>query len=105
MTRASCIALVMAFVGCVGCLSASTQNTIKSVTDTAGSVCQVVFLSVDPSLAPLCTTAQDVAKAIEALIAQATDGGSTGAANPSQADVYAWLAAHGARTVASVTTK
>lgn len=90
--------------------SAAQQNNAKTITDTAGNVCEVVVTVVDPVLAPLCTTAQDVALAIEALVEQqqaAADAGAAGHGRkvavaprkPTSAEVYAWLVAHGAKTV------
>ena len=72
----------------------------KTVIDTAGNVCQVVVAAVDPSLGPICTTAQAIADAIAALLAEHQAMGVAGAA-PSQGEIYNWLVAHGATPVKS----
>ena len=98
----------VAALAVTGCTKAQ-ETTAQTVTTTAGAACEVVFTAVDPSLAPLCTTAEQVAEAIEALTAQASatltnDAGvavaaATVAVKPTNAQVYQWLVAHGATPV------
>jgi uncharacterized protein (UPF0210 family) len=103
---AACAALAVSGFAC----TKQQEQTAQTVTTSANAVCEVVFTAVDPTLAPLCTTAEAVAQAIEALTAQASatltnDAGTPVAAavvlvKPTNAQVYQYLAAHGAKTVA-----
>lgn len=91
-------------VASVGAKCSETQ--VASATDAAGQVCEIVLQATEPQLAPLCVTAADVAKAVEALVAQraaaaAGDAGLVGAAPyvPSRAEIYAYLVGNGAKPV------
>ena len=101
-----CLGLVEGVIDFVGLASfvviigACARVPAKTVIDTAGNVCQVVVAAVDPSLGPICTTAQAIADAIAALLAEHQAMGVTGAA-PSQGEIYNWLVAHGATPVKS----
>jgi hypothetical protein len=92
--------LVGLSLGTSGCSAA--QN--KVYTDGAGAICQVVVAALDPSLAPLCTSAQALAEAVEMFLGDGGIGaramviqGSAGVvvATP----VYQYLLAHGAKPV------
>jgi hypothetical protein len=90
----------------VACLSSSELSKLKTATDAAGNVCQIIVTAVDPSLPPLCTTADVIANAIEAFLASSSaDGGATdgGVGAPSGATrdaVYAWVSSHGGTKLA-----
>jgi hypothetical protein len=81
-------------------VTACTKTAFNAAVNAAGQVCEVVFQALDPALAPLCTTAADVAQAIAAIVGTQADGG-TGVASMSAAQVnsqvYAWLLSHGAQ--------
>lgn len=108
------MALCFLFMLGTGACTGSQQTTLKAVTDVAGNVCQVVVTATDPSLTPICTTATEIANAIESLIgghAAALDAGTGGVAGalavktdyvPTNAEVYAWLVAHGAKPLGAV---
>lgn len=96
MRRPLNLAAVFAFT----LLAACTKATAKSAVDVAGNVCEVVVASVDPALPPICTTAQAVADAIVSIVgAHGPTGVGAAPYKPSNAEVYAWLAAHGATKV------
>jgi len=102
------IALAALATGC----TINMQAQAKTITDTAGNVCEVVLQATDPALTPICTTAVAVADAIEALVAQATtvvtaDAGAAKASakpgvtyKPSHTEVYQYLVQHGAKPAA-----
>lgn len=113
--RTAVVAVLLAGALVVGC-TAAQQALAKTIVDDTGSVCETVFVAVDPTLAPLCTTASTIATAIESLIASHTtaDAGAADAAPtaarkagttapaayvPSNAEIYGWLVAHGAHPV------
>ena len=99
MKKLLAIAIVALGLTASGCTS-SQLHTANTVVDVAGSVCQVIVAATDPKLAPLCTTATDVADAITALIKAHSAAASTGVAySPSNDEVYAYLAGHGAKLV------
>lgn len=98
----------VASLAVAGCTQKEVQ-TAQNATTVAADVCEVVFTAVDPTLAPLCTTAEQVAEAIEALTAQVTVavtddagaavGAATVAVKPTNTQVYQWLVAHGTKPV------
>ena len=97
MKKFLAIAVLALGLTATGCTKAQL-GTANTVVDVAGNVCQVIVAATDPKLAPLCTTATEVASAVTALIA-----GSAPAANatysPSNDEIYQYLAAHGAKYV------
>jgi len=82
----------------VGCTTAQIA-TAKTIVDDAGKVCEVVFVAADPTLAPLCTTAADLVEAELLVQNSIVDGGLGLAPAPTNAQIYAYLKAHGATTV------
>jgi sorbitol-specific phosphotransferase system component IIBC len=98
------IASLVAITAIVGCTAAerSLASTLISV---SGAACEAVFVAEDPSQAPLCTTGAQIAQAVDALAGQlvsdagAAPGMGSPAATPTNAQVYAWLKAHGAQPV------
>ncbi len=97
MKKLFAIAIMCLGLTASGC-TASQFGTASTVIDVAGNVCQVIVAAADPKLAPLCTTASAVADAIAALIRTRPHGASTGERyQPSNDEVYAYLATHGAK--------
>lgn len=91
-------ALMVAGIAC----TASTWQTIQAATNASGVACEALFVAVNPAVAPLCTTAAQIAQAIEAFVATfATVDGGTGAmsAAAQNAWVHDWLVQHGATPV------
>lgn len=82
------------------CTPAQTA-TAHQIVGVGGTVCEAVFQAFDPALAPVCTTAENIANAFIAFTAaHAADGGATGASPTDQnAWVYGWLLAHGATPI------
>lgn len=96
------LSTIIALALLTGC-SAAGQATAKTIVDVSGAVCEAVFTSVDPTLAPLCTTGEQIAQAIEALVAQAAAPAvalkvSPAPYTPSNAEIYNYLVLHGATT-------
>jgi hypothetical protein len=88
-------AFVAVFVGC-------TNSQTNAAITASGQVCEMVVQSVShPELAPLCTSAQAVAAAVAALVQarQGATGATAAGYAPSDDEVYAYLAAHGAKKV------
>lgn len=98
------LALAMAlFVA--ACTPQQAQVAHTSI-DAAAAACEVVMSATDPGLTPLCTTAQAIAQAVASLVeanskAIAASGvkPATAPYQPTGDEVYAYLAAHGARRV------
>lgn len=90
-------------VSALTCCTGSTQQraaTAQKYTDAAGAVCEVVVQAADPALAPICTTAVSVAKAIEALVAAKAAAATVSTAEiaqPTSDEIYQYLVAHGAQ--------
>ncbi len=107
--RNAIIALT-AIASLVTACTAAQLQTATTITQSGEGVCEVVLTVADPLLAPLCTTVADVESAIQALIAVATpvtvaDAGVVATqklvvTQPTTAQVYQYLLAHGAKTVA-----
>lgn len=93
--RKTTIVLALAAALAAGCL---TKAQTAQLTTAAGGVCQIVVQATDPMLVPLCTTADQIALALEALGANQADAGVSAA--PMNDQVYSWLKAHGAQPVA-----
>lgn len=84
--------------------TAAEVATAKTIVDVSGNVCQAVFASVDPSLDSVCTTGAAIAAAVEALVAQHSSADAALSVSktpyaPTQAEIYAYLVAHGATAV------
>lgn len=93
-------------LACSLSLGACSASQTGSVIDTAGTVCSVIVAATDPKLASLCTTAEAIADAVAALTlsyhTEASDAGVRAASlpyEPSNDDVYLYLANHGAKEV------
>jgi hypothetical protein len=98
--------LLFAATLAVGVLLAScTKSTETAATQAAGAVCEVIFAAEDPALAPLCTTAAQLAEALEAVLAASSADASVQGIAPvrplvvDRTAVYEWLKAHGAQPV------
>ena len=75
----------------------------KTAVDTAGAVCQILVAASDPTLAPLCTTAVQIGDAVTALVGAhvpVTGAATDGPYKPTNDEVYAYLASHGAKALA-----
>jgi hypothetical protein len=99
--------ILLATTVAVGCTTAA----LTQITNAAGQVCEAVFVAVDPALGPpVCTTALEIAQAIEALVTggSSDDAGAVGHVSPGSAfavaatltpaqhaAVYQWLTVHG----------
>jgi hypothetical protein len=105
-------ALVALAIAAAACTTAQ-QQTASTVTQSGAAVCEVVFTVADPTLSPLCTTAEAVEEAIQALIASVApvaapaDAGAVAArklavatpVHPTNVQIYQYLLAHGAVTL------
>ena len=92
----------LALVLGIGACTPGQLAAANTVIDVVGNTCQVVLIATDPALVPLCTTATAIADAIAALVKAhshaALDPASPGGVyTPSNDEVYAYLASHGAR--------
>ncbi len=74
--------------------------------DAAAATCEVIMKATDPGLSPICTTAQAIAQAVTSLVeanARTTTSSDVRPAlapyQPTNDEVYAYLAAHGARPI------
>lgn len=88
----------------VACTPAE-QKTAATAIDVTGKTCEVIFVALDPALTPLCTTAEDIAVAVLNIVSTKPNDAGTDAAPgaapnmPSNAEVYAYLKAHGAQPI------
>lgn len=88
----------------VSCTPQQVKVANTSV-DVVAAACEVIVSSTDPKLAPLCSTAQAVAKAVSALIEAHASTDQPGIKpamapyQPTRDEVYTYLAAHGALPV------
>lgn len=110
LLRGAAPAAGLLFVVLAACTTAELQKA-STVTNASGQVCEIVVQAIDPSLAPLCATAQAVANAILALgqqyvVASTPDAGASDAgpavglsAVVTNDSLYRYLAAHGTKTV------
>lgn len=89
--------------------SDSQLRTARTTIDVTEKTCEVILTATDPGLAPLCTTAAEVAQVVTDLIeahnktalAEAADAGikpSIAPYHPTRDEVYASVAARGAAT-------
>jgi len=97
MKKLLAIAVLALGLTATGCTKAQL-GTANTVVDVAGNVCQVIVAATDPKLAPLCTTAVDVASAVTALIGS-NAAAAKAAYSPSNDEIYQYLATHGAKYV------
>jgi hypothetical protein len=102
-------------IACVTACTAAELTTAKAITAVVGQVCEVVFVSADPALAPLCTTAVELENAIQQAINEfqttVVDGGVASSAPaakqhvPANNEVYATLLKRGNSKVLAYTVK
>lgn len=98
------LALAMALFA-VSCTPHQAQVARTSI-DAAAAACEVVMSATDPGLSPICTTAQAIAQAIASLVEANSKAIAASGVKPALApyqptgdEVYAYLAAHGARPI------
>ena len=98
--KVASLALVLLGLGQVAC-SASAAAAIRAATVQAAATCEAIFVPLDPGFAPICTTSEQIALAIEAWASSSattgTDAGAIGAASPAARSTFlrSWLLSHG----------
>ena len=60
----------------------------KQIRDISGGICQVVVQALDPKLAPLCTTAEELEQVVSALIKGHGAGVGLSTYRPTQDEIY-----------------